>query len=315
MKSWYRITNRADTTAEVFLYDEVGAWGTSAGDFAKELKDVKASEITLRLNSPGGEVFDGLAIYSALKRHPAKVTVHVDGLAASITSVIAMAGDRILIDRHAQMMIHEAHAIAVGNTKDMTAMARLLDEYSDNIASIYAERAGGDVATWRDRMRSESWFSAKEAVSAGLADEVAAGPAPREMTANTWDLSIFNYAGRDKAPNPLGTGWSAVGERGPELVRPLSNIAPAPPPAEPTSNPPDEAGFLMPALDLARIRDAVESLDEIPLTRGLITAAVSLGANDCPAPDAPAPPVPAPPGPDLSINLPGLRRAIREAQL
>jgi hypothetical protein len=205
------------------------------------------------------------------------------------------------------MMIHEAHAIAVGNCKDMTAMARLLDEYSDNIASIYAERAGGDVAAWRDRMRSESWFSAKEAVAAGLADEVAAGPAPREMTANTWDLSIFNYAGRDKAPNPLATGRPA-------------NVGPppAPPPMatpSPTPDPPDEAGFLMPALDLARIRDAVESLDEIPLTRGLITAAVSLGANDCPAPDAPAPPVPAPPGPDLSINLPGLRRAIREAQL
>lgn len=304
MKSWYRITNRADAAAEVLLYDEIGAWGTSAADFAKELKDVKASEITLRLNSPGGEVFDGLAIYAALKRHPAEITVHVDGLAASIASVIAMAGDKVIIDRHAQMMIHEAHAIAVGNTKDMTAMARLLDEYSDNIASIYAERAGGDVAAWRDRMRGESWFSAKEAVTAGLADEVAKGPAPREMTASTWDLSIFNFAGRSAAPNPFA-----------RASIPAAVTEPDPPPIEqPTDDPADEPGFLLPALG-DRIRSAVESLDDIPITPGSITAAVLLGVTNCPAPDLPAPPVPEPPEPDLSIDLPGLRRAIREATL
>ncbi len=214
-KTWYRMTNLAGDRSEVMLYDEVGAWGVTASDFVKDLGAIKARHIDLRLNSPGGEVFDGLAIYSALKRHPADVTVHIDGLAASITSVIAMAGDQIEIDRHAQMMIHEAHAVAVGNTKDMASMSKLLDDYSNTIASIYAERAGGTVESWRERMKAETWFSAKEAVIAGLADEVASN-AQAKITAQlggTWDLSLFNFAGRANAPAPF-----AAAETGPEPV-------------------------------------------------------------------------------------------------
>lgn len=205
MKTWYRIENKADESSTVFLYDEIGAWGISAGDFAKELGEVTAKSIDLRLNTPGGEVFDGLAIFNALQRHPAKVTVHIDGLAASIASVIAMAGDEILIDRYAQMMIHEAHAIAVGSTKDMSAMAKLLDEYSDNIAAIYSTRAGGDKTGWRERMKAETWFSASEAVKAGLADRIAETTV-KGRPAATWDLSIFNHAGRAHAPDPFAQG-------------------------------------------------------------------------------------------------------------
>lgn len=205
VRTWYRIENKADESATVFLYDEIGMFGVSAGDFAKELSEVTAASIDLRLNSPGGEVFDGLAIFNALARHPARITVHVDGIAASVTSVIAMAGDEILIDRYAQMMIHEAHAIAVGSTRDMTAMAKLLDEYSDNIAAIYASRAGGEASSWRERMRAETWFSASEAVKAGLADRIAEATV-RGRPAATWDLSIFNHAGREHAPDPFATG-------------------------------------------------------------------------------------------------------------
>ncbi|MGE5827636.1 MAG: head maturation protease, ClpP-related [Micromonosporaceae bacterium] len=219
-KTWYRIENKADT-ATVYLYDEIGMFGVSAGSFAKELGEVNSPTIDLRLNSPGGEVFDGLAIYNALQRHPARITVHVDGIAASVTSVIAMAGDEILIDRYAQMMIHEAHAIAVGSTKDMSAMARLLDEYSDNIAAIYATRAGGDKSTWRDRMKAETWFSAAEAVKAGLADRVAEGTV-KARPAATWDLSIFNHAGREHAPDPFATGGpiepTTTGPDSPEML-------------------------------------------------------------------------------------------------
>ncbi|MGE5827769.1 MAG: head maturation protease, ClpP-related, partial [Micromonosporaceae bacterium] len=210
--TWYRIVNKADT-AEVFLYDEVGMFGVTAGDFAKELGECEAKSIDLRISSAGGEVFDGLAIFAALQRHPARITVHVDGLAASIASVIAMAGDEIVIDRYAQMMIHEAHAIAVGSTKDMSAMAKLLDEYSDNIAAIYSTRAGGEKTTWRERMRAETWFSASEAVKAGLADRIAEATVKGKPAA-TWDLSIFNHAGREHAPDPFA-------------VRSASGVAPA----------------------------------------------------------------------------------------
>ena len=292
-RTWYRIENKADT-AEVFLYDEIGAWGISAGDFAKELGEVTAKSIDLRLNTPGGEVFDGLAIFNALQRHPARVTVHIDGLAASIASVIAMAGDEILIDRYAQMMIHEAHAIAVGSTKDMSAMAKLLDEYSDNIAAIYSSRAGGDKTGWRERMKAETWFSASEAVKAGLADRIAETTVKGKPAA-TWDLSMFNHAGRAHAPDPFP-----------------AEPPPAPPPdsSPAPESPPDEAGFFVPD-----IRDVIAALDEIPWNAEVFRAAISLVANDSPAAEPPAPAVKETPEPEFSINVPDLRRTLTEATL
>ena len=295
-RSWYRIENMADT-AEVFLYNEIGSFGTSAQEFVADLRKIKTPKIEMHISSPGGEVFDGMAIYNALRNHPAHVTMFIDGIAASAASFIAMAGDRVLAERTATLMIHDGHGIAAGNAKDMLALADLLDKTSDNIASIYAEKAGGEVSAWRERMRAETWYSAAEAQQAGLVDEVVSGKT-RVTNSITWDLSMFRYPGRSAAPDPL-------------------NHAPAPPddPEPPADDPPDEAGFFMPALDLAGIRNAVESLDDIPIGAGLITAAISLGVNDCPAPDPPARPEPEPPAPEMSINLPALRRVIREAAL
>jgi ATP-dependent protease ClpP protease subunit len=203
---WYRITNRADGATEVAIYDEIGWFGVGASEFINEVRNVSASEITVRLSSPGGDVFDGIAIHNALRAHPAKVTVHVDGLAASIASVIALAGDRVVMQPHSQMMIHDASSMCYGQAADMRELAERLDRQSDNIAGVYAERAGGTVAEWRDRMRGETWFSADEAVAAGLADEVA--PRRNEedsppQVANAWDLSRFRYAGRSAAPAPV----------------------------------------------------------------------------------------------------------------
>lgn len=203
-RGWYRIENKtALDCTDVFLYDEVGAWGTSANDFVKELRDVKAGSINVHVNSPGGEVFDGLAIFNALRSHKAKVTVYIDGLAASAASFIAMAGDHIVAERNASLMIHNAHAVGVGDADDMRKLADMLDRMSETIANIYAERAGGTTAQWRTRMKTETWFSADEAVAAGLVDEITAAPPPRGMPRNSWDLSIFNFAGRAAAPAPL----------------------------------------------------------------------------------------------------------------
>ncbi|MFW5899545.1 MAG: phage major capsid protein, partial [Jiangellaceae bacterium] len=126
----------------------------------------------LHVNSPGGLVFDGVAIYSALRNHPATVDVSIDGLAASAASFVAMAGDSIAIEKPAKMMIHDAAGLVIGNAADMLEMATLLDELSDTIADIYAERAGGTAEQWRQRMRDETWFSAQQAVEAGLADQI-----------------------------------------------------------------------------------------------------------------------------------------------
>lgn len=201
---WYRITNLADS-AEVVIYDEIGWWGTSAADFMNELKQITANTITLRLNSPGGDVFDGVAIMNALRSHPAAVTTQVDGLAASIASVIALAGDRIVMQPGATMMIHDASGMCYGQAPDMRELADMLDRHSDNIASLYAERAGGTVAEWRERMRGEAWFNADEAVAAGLADEVGQrrDASDGEPVTNRWDLARFRYPGREHAPAPV----------------------------------------------------------------------------------------------------------------
>lgn len=169
---WYSITNKSEAETEVFIYDEIGLWGVTAGDFVNELRDIKSDTITLRINSPGGDVFDGIAIYNACKRHRAIINVFIDGIAASAASFIAMAGDTVTMMPHTQMMIHEAHGLVIGPADDMRKMADILDKSSDNIASIYAERAGGTVAEWRERMQDETWLSAEEAVELGLADGI-----------------------------------------------------------------------------------------------------------------------------------------------
>lgn len=170
---WYRISN-AEDRAEVFIYGPIDDWdGVSASEFVRELRGITAKAIDLHVNSPGGLVFDAIAIHAALKNHAATVNVHVDGLAASAASFVAMAGDTVTIEKPAKMMVHDANGLVLGNAADMREMADLLDELSDTIAGIYSDRAGGTVAKWREAMRAETWYSAADAVKAGLADKVA----------------------------------------------------------------------------------------------------------------------------------------------
>ncbi|MFC8862660.1 head maturation protease, ClpP-related [[Kitasatospora] papulosa] len=239
-RAWYEIRD-ADSPdeAEMLIYDEIGGWwGPTPGDIVDELRSITAPNLRVRINSPGGSVFDGVAIANAIRLHPANVTVQVDGIAASIASVIAMAGDRIVMSPQSQLMIHDASGMCLGNSADMAEMATLLDVQSDNIADAYAERAGGTREEWRERMRAESWYLAEEAVAAGLADEVlparkAAEPEP--AMANSWDLSVFRYAGREEAPAPATGGvlnseaLITVGE-GPVCAAPPARPAPGPPP-------------------------------------------------------------------------------------
>lgn len=173
---WYSMTNLDTVTAEVRIYDEISLWGITADDFVRDLRALDVDAIDLRLNSPGGLVFDGIAIHNALRDHRATVTATVDGVAASIASVIAMAGDTVVMNRGATMMIHDAAGLQMGNAADMREMADILDKLSDTIANFYAGRAGGDTATWRSHMLAETWYTATEAVAAGLADQVAGEP-------------------------------------------------------------------------------------------------------------------------------------------
>ncbi|KQU30335.1 MULTISPECIES: head maturation protease, ClpP-related [unclassified Rhodococcus (in: high G+C Gram-positive bacteria)] len=207
-RHWYSISAAADTaeSTEVLIYDRIGAsfffGGVSASEMVQELNAIDTPEIVVRINSPGGNVFEGIAILNALRAHKAKVTTIVEGLAASAASFIAMAGDEVVMRRNAELMIHDAWGECIGNAKDMADMANQLGRISDNIASIYADKAGGDIGQWRDAMTAETWYSDAEAVEAGLADRVDGAKPSDAKAKNAFDLSVFAYAGRHAAPRP-----------------------------------------------------------------------------------------------------------------
>lgn len=198
---WFRIENGNGRGSKVYIYDEIGYFGVTASDFVAELGKIDSPTLAVHINSPGGDVFDGVSILNALRSHGAEITTVVDGLAASAASFIAQAGSKRIMSRNSEMMIHDASGLCIGNANDMRTMLDLLERTSDNIASVYAERSGiGDATFWRTAMSAETWYSADEAVTAGLADEVD-GKA-KEAPAANWDLSLFAYASRHEAPAP-----------------------------------------------------------------------------------------------------------------
>lgn len=164
--------------ATIRLFDPIDNWGGWWGMSAAELADAvdglgDISEIRLLINSPGGDVFDGVAIMNILSAHPARVVAVVQGLAASAASFIAVGADELVMNPGSMLMIHDASTGVYGWASDLREMADLLDQISDNIASLYARKAGADAATWRARMKDETWYTADEALAAGLADAVA----------------------------------------------------------------------------------------------------------------------------------------------
>lgn len=201
---WFRFSNTTDADEAVLdIQDEIGFWGVTAADFARQLSDVTSPSIHLRVNSPGGDVFDGVAIANLLRAHRATVNATVYGLAASAASFICMAADSVTMMPNSSMMIHDAMGACRGNAADMRDLADLLDKVSDNIASMYADKAGGEMAAWRDTMRGEQWYSAQEAVDAGLADHIGEPGTQAENRVNDkWNMSFYRFDGRQSATAP-----------------------------------------------------------------------------------------------------------------
>jgi ATP-dependent Clp protease, protease subunit len=190
MASWYAIRARA-TGAEVAIYDEIGAHGVSAKGFLAELGALPdAAPIDLRLNSPGGSVFDAVAIHNALKRHEGPVTVWIDGIAASAASYVAMAGDEIVMPENAFLMIHDPAGLVVGTADDMRAMAEALDKVKGSLVAGYAAKSGRAADEIAALMTAETWFDAKDALDAGLATRIAE---PVRMAAR-FDIARFRNA-------------------------------------------------------------------------------------------------------------------------
>ena len=171
MKNWYKIRAMGDR-AEVMLYDEIGLYGITARDFVRDLKSIEASAIDLRINSPGGAVFDGMAIHNALRAHPAQVQTHVDGVAASIASIIALAGDTVTMAGNAFLMIHWPWTVAMGNSAELRKAAEDLDKIGEAMLDIYLRKTKKKREEMMEMLDAETWLSASEALEMGMADEV-----------------------------------------------------------------------------------------------------------------------------------------------
>jgi ATP-dependent Clp protease protease subunit len=172
MNSWYTI--RAQSTgAEVVIYDEIGAYGVSAKGFLAELGALPdGTPLAVRLNSPGGSVFDAVAIYNAIKRHSGTVTVWIDGIAASAASYIAMAGDEVVMPENAFLMIHDPAGMVMGTAIDMRAMAEALDKIKGSLLQGYAAKSGRPQEEIAPLMAAETWLDAKDALDLGFADRI-----------------------------------------------------------------------------------------------------------------------------------------------
>lgn len=207
MSANIKFVNRSSKTGEIWLYDTVGEGffgGMSAKQFSDELKGLGAVDtINLRINSPGGSVFDGVAIYNQLLRHPAKIVVDVDGIAASIASVIAMAGDDIRMADNAMMMIHDPSGVSMGDANDMRKTANLLDQIKNTIVDTYEKRTRAAVATIEKWMADETWFGAEDALSNGFADSITAG----QQVSACYGFDLTQYKNAPVAMTNRATGY------------------------------------------------------------------------------------------------------------
>lgn len=205
---WYTIQAKTADTAEISIYDEIGGWGISAQQFAKDFKALgnNLKQINLHIHSPGGDVFDGIAIYNLLKNHPANKTVTIDGLAASMASVIAMAGTEIIMPENAMMMIHKPWGVQGGDADDMRKYADLLDKVEDTLIPAYAAKTGKSAEELAEMLAAETWLNGKECVEHGFADKLAE---PVKAMAQLQSKRLGDYnnmpkAIKDMLMNPQG---------------------------------------------------------------------------------------------------------------
>ena len=248
MKSWYTIrargTEAPGSRTDVLSYDEIGAYGVSAKGFLAELGALpNDAPIDLRLNSPGGSVFDAVAIYNALSRHAGTVTVWIDGIAASAASYIAMAGDEIVMPENAFLMIHDPSGIVMGTAADMRDMAATMDKIAGSMVRGYAAKSGKPEADIVALMAAETWFDAKDALDAGLATRLAE---PVRIAAS-FDIGRF----RNAPPALVEAVDADAAATGDDIVPDKNDVAPGStdPVPEPQTEGTDVAGPDIPSVN------------------------------------------------------------------
>lgn len=239
MKTWYRL-RASRTRAELLIYDEIGQWGKTSKDLIAELNGLgdAITHVDLRINSPGGDVFEAIALYNALLRHPAQVITHVDALCASAATVVAVAGDEVRMADNAMWMIHDPWTFAMGNSAAMQKQADVLESVAETIVQIYARKTGAEPDTLRDWMQAETWLNAEEAQQAGFVDAIEA-PLKIAALARAHDVSRFRNAPRKLTMQTDIAESPPVAPETPEVPE-VPEAAEAPP-AEPTPEAPAPA--------------------------------------------------------------------------
>lgn len=254
-----------DDHAEIKLYAEVGeSWwfeSVTAQEFTDELDQLDVSNITLRINSPGGSVFDGVAMYSALRQHRAKITSVVEGLAASIASIVMLAGDTVKMTDAAMVMIHNPWGMAIGDSRDMRKTADTLDSIRETMVGVYAKKSGRTDAEIIEALDAETWLGAKAALEFGLVDEVLgddAEDAPQDLD-DAAARAVFDeraLQGFTKTPRAVLAAFSR--RRGEDLVpriaagpRPLAKLDPV------------AVGKVLSAANRTKLEDARDAIDDV----------------------------------------------------
>lgn len=198
-RDWYAIKAAEGGAAEILIYDIIGWPFVDAETFVRDLAGIDAGEIKVRINSPGGDVFDGTAIFNALREHPARIVTQIEGLAASMASIIALAGDTVSVADNAYYMIHNPWTIAIGDAAAFRQEADLLERIAGNLANTYVQKTGKSPDAIREWMDAETWFIGQELIENGFADRIT-GKANARATAG-FDLSMFN-----KTPDTIDGG-------------------------------------------------------------------------------------------------------------
>ena len=198
-ENWYNINSKASKVVDVYIFDEIGMGGVNAQGFIEEIKSFKDSPMNLHINCVGGDVFDGMAIYNIIKKRTAKTTVYIEGIAASMGSVIALAADSVVMAENSLFMIHNAWGGAMGEAKEMKKTAKLLDKISGEIADIYVKKTKLPYDKVKEMMDEETWLNAEEALELGFIDSIS----DAIKVAAKYDVSKFKNITNKEIKNKL----------------------------------------------------------------------------------------------------------------
>lgn len=190
---WFEVKSQTPETAEVLIYDVIGWPFLDANAFLKTLSEINSEEIVIRVNSPGGDVWDAMAIYNALISHKSKIITRIESLAASAASFVVLAGNEVQAYPNAMLMIHDPWVLIAGNQYDLRETADVLDKISGNMVDIYSGNSKLGKKEIRSMMKEETWLTAKEAKNNGFIDTILEGKAAKAK----FDLSIYNNVPED----------------------------------------------------------------------------------------------------------------------